>query len=123
MESKVLDRVKAVDLRVYAVWVPILRTDIRLAVSRATTKLSDDRVSHFWDADAKLPGTYSQVLGLPDARPAWDVYLLFGRDARWDAEPPAPTVWMHQLGIAPVSQQLDADRLADEAVKMLSSTD
>jgi hypothetical protein len=117
----VLDQVNAVDLRVYAVWVPILRTDIRLAVSRATTRLPDDRVDHFWDARGKLPGTYSRILGLPDSRPAWDVYLLFDRNARWDGEPPAPTQWMHQLGIAPPPQQLDADRLAGEVVNLLNS--
>ena len=100
-------------------WVPILRTDVRLAVPRATTRLPDERVTHYWDAGGELPKTYSRLLGLPESRPAWDVYLVFRRDARWDAEPPAPAQWMHQLGVAPASQRLDADRLADEVGKLL----
>jgi hypothetical protein len=29
---------------------------------------------------------------------AWDVYLLYGPNARWDtAQPPPPQSWMHQL--------------------------
>ncbi len=115
-----LDKVKGADLRVYAVWVPILRTDIRLAVSRSTARLPDERVDQFWDAGGELPRAYSRVLGLPDARPAWDVYLVFDRTARWDAEPPAPAQWMHQLGVAPAAQHLDADRLADEVGKLLN---
>ena len=115
-----LDRVNGADLRVYAVWVPILRTDIRLAVSRATARLPDDRVNHFWDAEGALPQSYSRILGLPDSGPAWDVYLVFDRNARWDAEPPAPAQWMHQLGVGPSAQRLDADRLAGEVGKLLT---
>jgi len=118
----VLDGVKGADLRVYAVWAPILRTDIRLAVSRATARLPDERVNQFWDAEGALPQAYSRILGLPDSRPAWDVYLVFDRDARWDAEPPVPAHWMHQLGIGPPAQRLDADRLAGEVGTLLNGT-
>ena len=114
-----LDKVKGADLRVYAVWVPILRTDFSLAVSRATARLPDERVNHFWDAEGELPQAYSRILRLPDSRPAWDVYLVFDRDARWDAEPPAPDQWMHQLPVAPAAQRLDGDRLAGEVGKLL----
>jgi hypothetical protein len=116
----VLDKVKGADLRVYAVWVPILRTDLRLAISRATARLPDERVHHFWDAEGELPRAYSRVLGLPDARPAWDVYLLFDRTARWDAEPPAPAQWMHQLGVGPAAPRLEADQLAGEVGRLLN---
>jgi hypothetical protein len=50
---------------------------------RATVK------GHVGDAFArslKLQGT------------AWDVYLVYDRNVRWDgADPPAPSFWMHQL--------------------------
>jgi len=30
---------------------------------------------------------------------AWDVYLLYGPEARWVGDvPPKPVYWMHQLG-------------------------
>lgn len=118
-----LDKLDAPDLRVYAVWVQILRTDMRLAVSRATTRLPDERVSHYWDAEGDLVKAYSRILGLPDSRPAWDVYLVFDRNARWDAEPPAPDQWMHQLPVAPAAQRLDADRLAGQVRKLLNGTE
>ena len=115
-----LDKLGASDLRVYAVWVPILRTDMRLAVSRATTRLPDERVSHYWDAEGDLVKAYSRILGLPDSRPAWDVYLLFGGNAEWKDQPPAPQGWMHQLPLAPGERRLDGDRLAAEVGKLLN---
>ena len=42
---------------------------------------------------------YRETLSLPED--AWDVFLLYGPDARWDdARPPAPEYWAHQLGTA-----------------------
>ena len=114
-----LDKLGAPDLRVYAVWVPILRTDMRLAVSRATTWLPDERVSHYWDAEGDLAKAYSRILGLPDARPAWDVYLLFDRNAEWTDQPPAPQDWMHQLPREPAERRLDGEALAAKAGTLL----
>ena len=118
-----LDKLDAPDLRVYAVWVPILRTDMRLAVSRATTRLPDERVSHYWDAEGDLVKAYSRILGLPDSRPAWDVYLLFDGNAEWKDQPPAPQGWMHQLPLAPAERRLDGDRLAAEVGKLLNDSE
>jgi len=93
---------------------------VELAVSRATTRLPDERVSHFWDADGTLVRAYSQVLQLSDARPAWDVYLLFDRNAEWTDQPPAPQDWMHQLPRAPAERRLDGDALAAKAARLLN---
>jgi hypothetical protein len=117
----VLDQLKAHDLRVYTVWVPILWSDWRVAVSRATTRLPDERVSHFWDAEGALVKAYSRILQLPGSRPAWDVYLLFGRDTEWKDEPPTPQDWMHQLPRAPAERGLDGNRLAAEAGRLLDA--
>jgi hypothetical protein len=117
----VLATLKTPDLRVYAVWVPILWSDWRLAVSRATTRLPDERVSHFWDADGTLVRAYSQILHLSDARPAWDVYLLFDSNAEWKDQPPAPQDWMHQLPRAPAERRLDGDALAAKVARLLNA--
>ncbi len=110
----------APDLRVYAVWVPILWSDWRFAVSRATTRLPDARVGHFWDADGTLVKAYSTILQLSEGRPAWDVYLLFDRNAEWMDQPPAPRDWMHQLPRAPAERRLDGDALAAKARRLLN---
>ena len=61
---------------------------------------------------------YSSILRIDV--PAWDVYLLFGRDAEWKAQPPAPVFWMDQLGLEN-GKQFDADRLAEQIRVSLNS--
>lgn len=113
VQTKVLETVKSPDVRAYAVWVPILESDTAATVGRATTVLPDVRVSRYWDAKGELVKAYAPVLSLGD-RPAWDVYLLYGPDAEWKADPPTPNAWMHQLQGLDASRQLDGTKLAAE---------
>ena len=63
----------------------------------ATRFVPDARASHYWDGTGVTMRAYRAVLGIPEE--AWDVYLLYGPDARWEGElPPQPAFWMHQLG-------------------------
>ncbi len=107
-------------MRVYAVWVPILPSDVKLSVPRATNRLPDERVSHFWDSEGELVRSYSRILELGDT-PAWDVYFVFDRNAEWGGEPPTPVYWMDKLGIRD-EQQLDGDKLAAEVKRLLQTT-
>lgn len=66
------------------VWLPMLPTDVRALWDAAV--ISDTRAKHFWDKDkavsnwlSKLPGDYEGV--------DWDVYYLFGPEARWEDKP------------------------------------
>lgn len=104
-------------MRVYAVWVSILKSDFEIAVPRATNRLPDERVSHYWDGDGELIKAYSRVLQLGD-QPAWDVYFVYDRKAEWVGEPPTPAYWMHQINLAP-ERELDGDKLAAEMNKLL----
>lgn len=83
-------------------------------------RLPDKRVSHFWDGEGVLVKGYAPILKLGE-RPAWDVFLLFGRDVEWKTEPPTPDYWMHQLRLAP-ERRLDGDKLATEIEKLLTES-
>ena len=77
------------------VWVPKLGAH-ESDVPVATRFVADRRASHYWDSASVLVKAYDPVLGLH--QDAWDVYLLYGPDARWDGPtPPRPSFWMHQL--------------------------
>ena len=42
---------------------------------------------------------YGKIISLPQNKKfAWDVYFIFGRQAKWTNSPPKPDFWMHQLG-------------------------
>jgi hypothetical protein len=100
------------------VWTSILKSDFEIAVGRATKRLPDERVSHYWDGDGALVKAYGRVLKLEGEQTAWDVYYLYGRDVEWKDEPPAPNFMMDQVGL-PGGQPLDADKLAAELRKQL----
>lgn len=87
------------DVKVYSVWVPILASDAKLTVGRATKFLPDSRVTHYWDGESELVRGFAPVLGLGD-RPAWDVYLLYDKDTEWTDSPTKPVFWQEQLGIS-----------------------
>ena len=114
-----LKRIANPELEVYSVWVPILASDAKVTVGRATKYLPDTRVTHYWDADGELVKGFAPVLGLGD-RQAWDVYLLYDKDAEWNDAPPKPGFWQEQLGISDETA-LDPEKLAAEIEKRLGA--
>lgn len=108
------------DLAVYVVWSDQLGAE-RSHVPDATTLLADERVRHYWDPDRRAGRTVSPHLELDDA--AWDVWLLYGRDAVWtgDRGPPEPAWWEHQLRGMPRARYLDPARFARKASELLEA--
>ena len=113
-----LDQIKDPDVRVYAVWASILKSDFEIGVGRATKRLPDERVSHYWDGRGELVRAYGRVLKLGDDKTAWDVYYVYGRDIEWGDEPPEPGFFMDQVGL-PRGQPLNAGKLAAEIRRLL----
>ena len=84
------------DLRAYFIWLPMFSGD---GVDRAQVRadeFSEERLVHLWDGDRLTGELWQGVLGIGSV--AWDVYFLYAPDARWVTDPPAPDLWMHQLG-------------------------
>ncbi len=120
VQEEVLEEVASEELRAYAVWVPMLRTDDERSARRATTFLPDERVSHYWIPSQGLGRAFQEPLALA-GEPAWDVYLLFGPGRSWsDGEVPAPDHFMHQLsGRLPEDKRLDGHVLAEQIGTLL----
>lgn len=77
IQSKVLEQVKNSDVRVYSVYVPILKGDDEASLSSAIKRLPDSRVVFLWDGKGELAQSSSPVLQLRAGQPAWDVYMAF----------------------------------------------
>src|SRR3712207_370608 len=124
IQSKVLSKINDPNVRVYTVWVPMLRMDEAAAVTEAMKYMPDRRVSHYWDGQGVLKGAYATVLKFEEGQPAWDVYFAYDRDDEWKAElPPDPAFWMHQLRQLGQERRLDPDLFAAEVNKLLSRRD
>ena len=96
IQKNVLEQEPSDDVKVYVAWVPMFR-GMERDVPEATRSLSDPRTRHYWDGDSLLVKSYRHTLALSED--AWDVFLLYDRQARWEGDtPPTPVFWMHQLG-------------------------
>lgn len=105
-------------LRTFVVWVPKTGGEEK-DVGVATRIVSDPRALHYWDGQGLTMRAFQGPLGLSED--AWDVYLLYGPNARWEGEvPPTPDFWMHQLGGVTVGPYLDPDVFAQHANALLA---
>jgi hypothetical protein len=104
--DEVVKPAAAPELRAYVIWLPILPGDSAAAAAQAAARCGEPRASYYWDPDRALGEELGKALALPPRETgrisgmAWDVYLLFERDARWNA---APAFWMQQLDDVPAT--------------------
>jgi len=96
----------------------VLWADGKATIPQATKRFSDPRVTHHWDGEGALVKAYSRTLRIDG--PAWDMFLVFDRDAEWKDEPPPPTYFMDQIGVEG-GRPLDGPALAAEIRKLLSA--
>ncbi|MBI1885856.1 MAG: hypothetical protein HYS09_06045 [Chloroflexi bacterium] len=83
-----LEKHASAKLQVYAVWLPMYPGDERSKWSGKV--LSDPRVVHLWDESRTAGRWFAEHVGFegPLQGPvAWDVYYLYGEEARWEAAP------------------------------------
>jgi hypothetical protein len=89
VRTEILDRHPAADLRVLVVWFSMLPGDGRSVVDLRL--LGDPRVTNLWDEQQAVGRWFAAHLPSSrgtEIRPvSWDVYLLYGPDARWDPTP------------------------------------
>ena len=104
MRDQVLAKIPNGRLRVYVVWLPVLPKDNVESLPAATRLLAGEpRASQYWDPSGEIGRRFARLLQLPVFKTAWDVYLLYPPQTRWDSAPPAPAFWMHQLSFPPFS--------------------
>ena len=106
-------------LRTLVVYVPELHA--RAAdIGPTVSLLPGKQVSRYWDPAGASEKTFEGILKTPG--PAWDVYMVYGPEQRWDgAAPPPPDFWMAQLGGIPSERYLDADEFAKQVQSRLAS--
>jgi hypothetical protein len=87
VQENILERYPDAELRVYAVWVPVLATDERFEVADL---MVDGRVRHYWDGERLVGDAIGPLAGGSEGDVVWDVFFAFGPQARWAETPPEP---------------------------------
>lgn len=68
----------------YAVWLNVLPGDSRAAWD--SRWLRDVRVTQFWDEQSVTGKWFAQKVSQSWGGPIYDVFFLYGPDARWEAD-------------------------------------
>lgn len=81
---------------------PWLRPAGGTDVAKAEQLLHNPNVQHYWNPSGEFGRLLSHAVGLKNSEGtvyAWDVWLLYGPEAKWQGtDPPRPRLLMHQLG-------------------------
>ena len=99
----------------------MLSPDFEFTVKHATTYVPDPRATHYWDREGVLSKDYARTLKQPEGIKAWDVYLVYGRDAQWHDTPPAPYSFMDKIGLEQ-GRPLDGKQLGEELKTLIERT-
>ena len=129
IRDQVLAKIPGGRVQVYVVWHPVLPTDNVESLPEAMRLLAaEPRASQYWDPSGEIGRRFARALRLPVFKTAWDVYLIYSPQTRWDSSPPVPAFWMHQLSFAPLSEDakrfrdswLDGERFREQLEKQLA---
>jgi hypothetical protein len=90
VQEEILAKNLSPTLRVYAVWLPMVWSDTRRAWESSV--LADPRVIHFWDEQRTTGQWFAEHTAVSPwlqgyRGVAWDMYYLYGPEARWDLTP------------------------------------
>jgi len=121
----VLKNISDERLRAYIIWLPMLASDNRASAETRSGEFADPRVAYFWDGDRLTGQAWQRTLGLSGL--AWDIYFLYGGQARWETEPTVPDFWVHQLRVAenkaPFLNEPDFEVQVKEQLSKIESTE
>jgi hypothetical protein len=101
-------------VRVFAVWEPVLPTDIGPPTANVVSRLSDARVEQYWDPGRLLSGrilTASHTVPAfaifsGELSAAWDLAAVYPPGSRWEGGVPAPVYCGN-----PVAESIDSLRV------------
>jgi hypothetical protein len=136
MNRDLLERTVDPRLQTFVVYEPVLGTAraspwSRMAVGTDVTKaaqlLHNPQVQHYWNSSGAFGQLLSEAVGLKNSERtvyAWDVWLIYGPDAKWEGtNPPRPRLLMNQLGALRGSSEfphLDSHVFAQQVQALLA---
>jgi hypothetical protein len=100
-----LGTVGAQGVAIHVVWVAVLDDDgLEAATAAAAMFPTYLQATHYWDGQLQVSNAFHASLRLKrwKRKVAWDICLLYDSGSNWASRPPAPSLWMQQLGIEDV---------------------
>jgi hypothetical protein len=103
LNSALLGQTQDPRLQTFVVHVPVLHPSAQPKdIPPAAQLLHNANVRHYWNSSGAFGNLLSQSVGLKSGDRqvyAWDVWLIYGPEEKWEgAGPPHPRLLMQQLG-------------------------
>ena len=89
MQDDLLAKYRDRDLKVYVIWLAMVRTDARSEWPR--NEIVDPRATHYWDEGRVVGTAIAARDDLKHWRPvAWDIWAIYPPGTVWGSESPRP---------------------------------
>jgi mercuric ion transport protein len=96
VQQGVIENMKEKNVAVIIVWTNMLKADDKESAYKAASLFKDPSIVQFFDEDNKFGDIVAKRLN-PEGKKAWDIYLFYDQDARWEKAIPRPFEYAHQL--------------------------
>jgi copper chaperone CopZ len=97
VQRGVLEKMNEKDVITIIVWTNMLKSDDQETAFRAASLFKGKNVTQFFDRENKFGDIAAKTLN-PKGEKAWDIYMFFDKDTRWEKNLPRPFDYAHQLG-------------------------
>lgn len=87
-----------------------------MGAEAAAAYLPDPRAKHFWDLWSFAVKLYTQQFRYPAGETAWDIFVLYRPNLRWENIPPEPTILLQHRNLD-IGFKYSQDRLEQEFVR------
>lgn len=102
-------------------WDPIFGGEFDREAKNLSNAFRDKRVRYYKDPDSLAGKVWEKVLKT-QREIAWDIYLLYGPDAKWEDQPAEPDFWMHQLFGVKIAPYMTTEKFTSELKLLLDRT-
>lgn len=84
------------NIEVIIVWTNMLKSDDKENAYKAASMFKDPAITQYFDAQNEFGDLVARRLN-PKGSKAWDIYMFFDKDVKWNESLPRPFDYAHQL--------------------------
>jgi mercuric ion transport protein len=96
VQQAVIEQMAEKDIEVIIVWTNMLKSDDKENAYKAASMFKDPAIVQYFDAKNEFGNLVARRLN-PDGKKAWDIYMFFDKDVKWNENLPRPFDYAHQL--------------------------
>jgi len=97
VQTAIIENMAKKNIAVIIVWTNMLNSDGEKTAFRAASMFDGKNVTQFFDKENMFGDVAAKAI-TSQGEQAWDIYMYFDKDLKWDTNLPKPFEYAHQLG-------------------------